>query len=136
MRFGGSLTRRSFFGVLAALSVWLLPGARRAGARASLSADWRERWARALPSRRSARIVGREYLRSRPYEADAALLVRLLEESLGAPRPQPDSGSAEILRRALRRSIEADYLAGRTLQLRGWVLARTEARLCALTRFL
>ena len=45
-----------------------------------------------------------------------------------------DLGSPEALAAALRRAVAADFAAGRTHLVEGWVLARTEAELCALAR--
>jgi hypothetical protein len=43
-------------------------------------------------------------------------------------------GPPEALAAALRRAVDADFAAGRTHLVDGWVLARTEAELCALAR--
>ena len=40
----------------------------------------------------------------------------------------------EALADGLRRAVDADFRAGRTHLVEGWVLSRTEAELCALTR--
>jgi hypothetical protein len=64
------------------------------------------------------RVVGREYLGAAPAENDPALLRKLL----GNVR------SAE----GLDALVRADFAIGNIVQLRGWVLSRTEARWCAL----
>ena len=78
----------------------------------------------------SAAAVGREYLRLVPEERDAARLRQLI---LADCRETPGAGSP---RRRLHDSVMArqrlDFEAGRTVRIDGWVLSRTEARLCGL----
>jgi hypothetical protein len=73
-----------------------------------------------------ARKLGSQYLIDHPEEADAALLADLL----CAP------GSRSIGPAALRHNIAKlradDFVAGRIALVDGWILARTEARACAL----
>ncbi len=71
----------------------------------------------------SARAVGAEYLRSTPEERDPALLAQRLASGLAPGAP---------LRPQLARRIRADFEQERVVSLRGWVVSRTEARLCAL----
>jgi hypothetical protein len=79
--------------------------------------------------RESAQRLGRAYLAVRPEEADAALLLRelgyLTEERPGATGP-------DDLCRALVDACAADFAEGRVVRVGGWILARTEARACAL----
>jgi hypothetical protein len=80
----------------------------------------------------SARIVGREYLRAVPAEASRALLTsRLLERLPGGSRAVDDVSDGRLHEFLLRSSL-ADFGEDRIVELRGWVLSRTEARLCAL----
>ena len=75
----------------------------------------------------SAAIVGSAYLRLFPQEAYVALLTR---ELLGGSADiDPDARS---FARNLRRSICSDFRGERVVRIDGWVLSRTEARLCAL----
>lgn len=100
----------------------LLAGTRRP----ALAQSRAERALACLSDRAAARRVGRDYLAAHPHEADAARLSALIEAALG-----PDSGPVGT-HRALRRAVRADMLAGRSVLVDGWVLAATEARLCAL----
>lgn len=84
-----------------------------------------------LRNRESARVVGREYLRRVPKEADASILVALLGASHAVASAKEPS-----LRQEIRDRIRRDFDDGRTVQLRGWVLSVTEARLSALSLFL
>ena len=63
----------------------------------------------------SAAAVGEAYLSGHPQEADATLLA-------GALAPGGD----------VRHQVRADFAAGRVVRVDGWLLALTEARLCAL----
>jgi hypothetical protein len=78
----------------------------------------------------SAAAVGREYLRLVPEERDAARLrQRILadcRETMGVGRP------GRRLRAAVMARQRIDFEAGRTVRIDGWVLSRTEARLCGL----
>ena len=78
----------------------------------------------------SAAAVGREYLRLVPEERDGARLrQRILadcRETMAAGRPPRRLRAAVMARQRL------DFEAGRTVRIEGWVLSRTEARLCGL----
>ncbi|UEM22355.1 hypothetical protein JL100_006305 [Skermanella mucosa] len=80
-----------------------------------------------LRSPAAARRIGRAYLETAADEADPAKLVTLIVGD-GA-----DGGTADgdLLRHVAERQ-RADFAAGRTVKLDGWVLSRTEARLYAL----
>jgi hypothetical protein len=92
-----------------------------------------ERLAGLLNHEESARIVGLVYLRVFPGEASpgvlTARLVERLPEGLQTLRTADDSRIRELL----RRGIAEDFRDLRIVELHGWVFARTEARLCALT---
>lgn len=88
-------------------------------------------WKSLVGSRRSRAAVGRAYLASQPGRIDA----RGLEQSLLPADPAHAAwvlGDVERLRRHVRERIRSDFEAGRTVHIRGWVLAETEARVCAL----
>jgi hypothetical protein len=79
----------------------------------------------------SARAVGREYLRVAPapaHELTAAVAARLP----GGRRTLAHAGDDE-LRTALARCVREDFQADAVVALRGWIVSRTEAQLCALT---
>jgi hypothetical protein len=84
----------------------------------------------------SAVLLGRFYLDGVPQEADPAHLVDLIG---AAPEPAPptaDAGAEESLRRRVAEQIRADFLSDNTVAVDGWLLALTEARLCALVSLL
>jgi hypothetical protein len=98
-------------------------------ARSTAPRDLARRLVQSLHDSSSARAVGAAYLRIMPYEADVqALLARLLEDQPALS----GSRSAAATRGLLRRSIRADFAGERVVAVDGWLLAETEARLCAL----
>lgn len=86
----------------------------------------------ALLDDESARVVGREYLRAFPAEASRGVLTARVAEQLPGGSRVLATASDGGLRELLLRATAADFGDLRTVELRGWVLARTEARLCAL----
>ena len=74
------------------------------------------------------RAVGEAYLRERPREGGAPTLVRLLRRrpAWRAALDPPD------IPRVLAAESRADFRAGRTVSVGGWVLSETEGRAAAL----
>jgi hypothetical protein len=86
----------------------------------------------ALSDHRSARHVGRLSLAAWPHMHDrAALVQQILGELEIGIADAPHIGTDE-LRRRLAGRIQADFATARTVRLDGWLMALTEARLCAL----
>jgi hypothetical protein len=81
----------------------------------------------------SAARVGRAYLRDHPDQASLARLVQQLAAGWPGGAQRIERLSAAQLRRRLDRAIRADFAAGRTVRVEGWVLAESEARLLGLT---
>ena len=105
------------------LGFWPLSGSPSSGS---------ERLAGLLTHEESARLVGREYLRVVPTEASTRLLtVRVVERLPGGSRTLEATNDDRLRELVLRATVE-DFEDLRTIELHGWVLARTEARLCAL----
>jgi hypothetical protein len=73
----------------------------------------------------SAAAIGARYLRAHPGES--AAVRRLAARSLRAG----DGCDGDGRRRALRRACARDFAEGRVVRVDGFVLSRTEARLCA-----
>jgi len=81
------------------------------------------------PSRNSAKAIGRVYLVQTPDENDWQTLVgRLLAETSISECRVYDSKS---LSAELKRICSNDFAEDRTVLLDGWMVSRTEARLCA-----
>jgi hypothetical protein len=74
----------------------------------------------------SARAIGRAYIAAAPEEVDPGRLATLLGMRPGSDEP------VDALRWRIGARVRADFAAGRTVELEGWLLAESEARLCAL----
>ena len=82
----------------------------------------------------SARALGIRYVAATPSEADAPALRRLVLARLCDSEAATNTSARPInLRQALRRKISEDFSAGDVIILDGWVMSRTECRVCALT---
>jgi hypothetical protein len=73
--------------------------------------------------------LGRAYLELHPEEASAETLAIRLYRDLGTPL-HVASGAA--LRRRLAARVRVDFSEDQVVEVRGWFLSRTEARLAAL----
>ena len=91
-----------------------------------------ERLAAILAHEESARAVGREYLRTVPAEGSLELLTARVVERLPGGFRTVAAESDRRLRELLLRATTEDFRDLRTVEVQGWVLAQTEARLCAL----
>ena len=80
-----------------------------------------------LPARADAAVLGRAYLAANPAEADLDRLVRQLTAMAREPSD---------LQAAIGDRLRRDFANRDTVRLDGWVLARTEARLCAVCALL
>lgn len=86
-----------------------------------------------LEHRRSARIVGREYLLRRTSDdGSARALVEAITSGLPGGRDAASAASRSELQELLAARVEKDFDDELTVNLRGWIVSRTEARLCAL----
>lgn len=74
------------------------------------------------------RTLGRRYRAAFPEEDDPLLLRRALRLEAG-----PMKGAT--LSAGLQDRIRQDFAEDRTVELEGWILARTEARQCALASY-
>ena len=81
----------------------------------------------------SARVIGREYLRIKPVEADALKLAELI--CAGRPERYAELNRAGMgkVRSILLHQQREDFDKGVIVNVKGWILSETEARLCALT---
>ena len=123
--------RRPLLAALAAAGVAML--GERAAARPAMEAEsaLAARLA-ALPRHgASAAAIGRAYLRLAPEEAVKPLLAALVAADAAPPARLLAARDGE-LRRILAAAQREDFRAGRTVSVRGWLLSRTEVRLCAL----
>jgi len=85
-----------------------------------------------LADRESARAVGLEYLHAVPEEASARVLVASIRARLPGGSRAPLPAGDDALRALVGAATCADFAEERLVEIRGWVLASTEARLCGL----
>ncbi len=87
-----------------------------------------------VPDTEAAARLGRVYLAAHPTELDLQRLVDgvLRRQDLPATADAIDSTPEAVLIARARRVVVDDYLAGRVVNIDGWVLSITEARLYAL----
>ena len=78
----------------------------------------------------SAAVIGRAYLGTRPDVVDLDGIVAALRQKLPA-LAMPDRASDRRLRTLLDARTRADLGDGDVVRVDGWILARTEALLCA-----
>lgn len=74
--------------------------------------------------------IGQLYLQNHPDENDPEELFRLTFRLRGQDRDE--SMDVDQATSVLDAQVRRDYEHGRTVLVNGWILARTEARLCAL----
>jgi hypothetical protein len=122
---------RMFFGVGAMLLL------RRTDAFGTMTSSSTDHWLSAklgsvFYNRKSATVIGLEYLRSAPNEADVRRLTNLIcsrwQGRYDAIAPEATARIKEMLLHQQRE----DFDQGRIVNVRGWILSETEARLCAL----
>ena len=118
----GTVSRRRFFcGAIGALFGSLAIALARAAMPANLDA--------LLRHRAGAQRIGRRYLAMLPADADRSRLLTMspmLGHALRAVREGPEAAAA-----LLQQGIREDFGRADTVIIDGWVLAATEARLCA-----
>jgi hypothetical protein len=83
-------------------------------------------------NKESARIVGLEYLRVAPTEADAWQLTKSICACWQEPYDEIAHADIAKIKQRLRHQQRDDFEKGRTLEVDGWILSETEVRLCAL----
>ena len=130
-----AVTRRSVMVTLVRAGALALTFGRQAGIAATsrLPADPVVAKLRSLLSDPvGARCIGQIYLSQSPAESDPTRLASMILSSLQLT-PQD---SLRLQRAALSKlfgaGVRADFAAGRTVVVDGWILSRTEARACAL----
>ena len=80
-----------------------------------------------------ARVIGRLYLEREPGENDQQRLAGLVFPDLESAEAPP---RRDAVLEAFFRRVRSEFEEHDTVQVDGWILSRTEARLCALTTFL
>ena len=80
----------------------------------------------------SGRLVGEAYLSAHPAEAAPEWLPRALLRSIALDEGSLSAEDDASLRARIAQQIRKDFAQGDVASVRGWVLSRTEARLCGL----
>ncbi len=125
---GGGLSRRAILRLLGWSGLFTLSG-QLARAAQPTSASRSEIQLYARPE--SAAAVGAAFIRLHPDEAEPAALLRLLELPARTGSLASSVIESQHLVR-LRQRVRRDFREGQVTKLRGWTLALTELRLCAL----
>lgn len=79
-----------------------------------------------------ARCIGQIYLGQASAENDPTHLASLILSSLRLTSQDSLRFQRGALSKLFGAAVRADFAAGRTVVLNGWILSRTEARVCAL----
>ena len=82
---------------------------------------------------KSAKVIGREYLKLFPAEHNADVLIDLLCSNDVRKRTIIAQMPISKIRDLFSRLQCLDFEHGRVVKMRGWILSETECRLCALT---
>jgi hypothetical protein len=130
-----TVTRRNLLRTLLCLSAFALPWPPHALAK-WLGSRAHEPLALSLATffshKESAKIIGLQYLRFAPKEADVHLLVELICSHRPERRRELTIAEVNKRRQLLLLQQRQDFEHGRIVKLHGWILSETEVRLCAL----
>lgn len=85
-----------------------------------------------VPAPMSAREIGRIYLAQCPEEDGTAALTRLILSSMSMDEGEVVALNRQALSATFTSRVRTDFEKGCTVEIGGWILSRTEARLCAL----
>jgi hypothetical protein len=80
----------------------------------------------------SARAIGRAYLARFPQEGEPIALTRLILEGMAFSDSEKLTLGERELRGRVAAQLRADFAEGRITEIDGWLMSRTEGRLCAL----
>lgn len=86
--------------------------------------------------KKSATVIGLEYLRSYPAERDVGLLLDRIFSTRSKLRSEIAGAVTDRHRRVLAMQTREDFECGRVVEVQGWILSLTEVRLCALVALL
>ncbi len=81
----------------------------------------------------SAQIIGMEYLRCMPRERNVGSLIDRIFSCGTLCQTEFAEAGMKKGRELLLQQIREDFEQERTVNIEGWILSQTEARLCALT---
>ena len=84
----------------------------------------------------SATLIGKEYLAMCPQEYDPNILIGQITRNSNRLYQEYRIGGDKKVHEHLRHQIREDFGNNQKIILHGWVLSRTEARICALTHLI
>jgi hypothetical protein len=127
-----SLPRREFLrqALAACGTAWLAPARPVEGAQAPIDRLARSSVAYFGDQADAVRAIGEAYLRQLGREVNRESVLAVARETIDLIdrfRDPPDAI------RAIVREVRRDFEKGRSAQVEGWILSRTEAEICALT---
>jgi len=80
----------------------------------------------------SAVVIGREYVRLTPNEANKTILADLiLKRTEGAGFFGREQLNNKVIKEYVQKSVRSDFHHERIVKVNGWLLSETEARVCA-----
>jgi hypothetical protein len=85
-----------------------------------------------IPAPGSGREIGRVYLAKCPEEAGASALTPLILSSLSLEEGDVAGLEFQALSAKVAMRVRSDFEQGDIVDIDGWILSRTETRLCAL----
>lgn len=132
------MNRRFFLNILLTVGSLAVPGLANASSAHATNDRVTELAVKLLSgfdSLESARKIGREYLKIAPAEADINTLVAHIIDMIDYKNQSFLSSSAAKIQHLLRKKSSSDFHCERVVSIQGWVLSKTEARLCALALF-
>jgi hypothetical protein len=127
------MTRRTVLGVTVATALLPLTAA-KAGSAVSrdTTSDAIRRLRRLQPAPQSARRIGLAYANLCPAEAEPHAALREMATALSLRPEEVTAEDEHALRQRIAARVRADFEEGDTVDIAGWMLARTEVRLCLL----
>lgn len=135
MKIDTKITRRCFLRTLGCLSAFALIGSALDLAKFSASMvhdPIASRLTEVFIHKESAKIVGLEYLSCVPNERDVGLLTNLICSFQSEGCEEFAKADMVKRRKMLLDQQRKDFEHGRIVNVQGWILSETEARLCAL----
>lgn len=125
----GSTTRRGFLVTVASVGGVAMVVLRRGTGRPDDARELVLQLSDLVGGHADVSMLGREYLAATPDEADIDRLVGHLAPAFGPPAWPLDAARAAA---RFRTRVADDFAGGDVVEVRGWLLSRTELRLCAL----
>jgi len=127
-------TRREFVATsISALAGAILPAEGLARVLPDAGYDAKKKMLSVFNHAESMKFIGRKYIEQMPVEHDEEILMEaILSGGSGTQFQHSMLSNQKEIKRFIRSRVKQDFISGQTVNIQGWVLAKTEARLCAL----